>query len=209
MIPLDTCFALGYSTPNIVAMLKTGGELVVEISLRGRGGQGVVMASQMLGFAFFKAGLYPQCYSLFGGERRGAPVVSFLRVDEEKILLKCDIRLPDEMIFVDSSLIGRENIKSLVKPGGKILINTGRAGNGEFSFLSEYTIGTVNATHIAEELGLARVMNTILLGAYARFTGHISLDHVIEAVKEMVPGKKEENIEAVRKGYEQLEILRR
>ena len=69
-----------------------------EIKFYGRGGQGVVMASQMLGLGFFKAGLYPQCYSLFGGERRGAPVVSFLRVDREKILLKCDIKQPDELL---------------------------------------------------------------------------------------------------------------
>jgi Pyruvate/2-oxoacid:ferredoxin oxidoreductase gamma subunit len=55
-----------------------------EIKFQGRGGQGVVMASQMLGLAYFKAGMYPQCYSLFGGERRGAPVVSFLRVDRGK-----------------------------------------------------------------------------------------------------------------------------
>lgn len=180
---------------------------MIEISLRGRGGQGVVMASQMLGMAFFKAGMYPQCYSLFGGERRGAPVVSFLRVDEEKILLKCDIKCPNEMIFVDASLIDRENINSLVKPGGKILINTARADVNEFSFLSEYSIGIVDATRIAGELGLERVMNTILLGAYSLFTNHISIDHVIAAVEEMVPDKKEKNIEAVRQGHESLRIL--
>jgi len=55
-----------------------------EIKFTGRGGQGAVIASQMLGLAFFKAGLYPQCFSVFGGERRGAPVMSFLRVDEKK-----------------------------------------------------------------------------------------------------------------------------
>ncbi len=76
-----------------------------EIKFYGRGGQGVVMASQMLGFAFFKAGFYPQCFSIFGGERRGAPVVSFLRVDQEKILLKCGIKHPNEMIYLDDSLI--------------------------------------------------------------------------------------------------------
>ena len=40
-----------------------------EIKFYGRGGQGVVMASQMLGYAFFKAGLYPQCFSVFGGDQ--------------------------------------------------------------------------------------------------------------------------------------------
>ena len=58
---------------------------MLEIKFHGRGGQGVVIASQMLGMAFFRKDMYPQCYSLFGGERRGAPVVSFLRVGEEKI----------------------------------------------------------------------------------------------------------------------------
>jgi len=181
---------------------------MIEISLRGRGGQGIVMASQMLGLAFFKAGMYPQCYSLFGGERRGAPVVSFLRVDREKILLKCDIKFPDEMIFADSSLIDPEAIRSQVKPGGKILINTGPSDTGAFSFLSEYSIGLVDATKIAEEVGLARVMNTILLGAYARLTRHLSMDHIIAAVEEMVPGEKERNIDAVRKGYASLVIPR-
>lgn len=49
---------------------------MIEIKFSGRGGQGVVIASQMLGMAFFKDGHYPQCYSVFGGEGRGAPFVN-------------------------------------------------------------------------------------------------------------------------------------
>ena len=44
-------------------------------------------------------GKYPQCFSVFGGERRGAPVASFLRVDDKKIYLKCEIRQADESIL--------------------------------------------------------------------------------------------------------------
>jgi len=180
---------------------------VIEISLRGRGGQGVVMASQMLGMAFFKAGMYPQCYSLFGGERRGAPVISFLRVDKEKILLKCDIKYPDEMIFVDASLIDPAVVPSLVKPGGKILINTAETNADAFPFLSRYTLGLVDATRLAAELGLERLMNTIILGAYCRFTGQLSIDYVIAAVEEMVPAKTAENVDAVRRGFENVMIF--
>ena len=57
---------------------------MLEMKFTGRGGQGVVVASQILGLAFFKAGMYPQCFSVFGGERRGAPVAGFLRVDKTK-----------------------------------------------------------------------------------------------------------------------------
>jgi len=62
------------------------------------------MASQMLGSVFWYAGLYPQCYSIFGGERRGVPVFSSLRVDQEKILLKCNIKIPNQLIYFDESI---------------------------------------------------------------------------------------------------------
>ena len=82
------------------------------------------VASEILGRAFFLEGKYPQCFSLFGGERRGAPVVGFLRVDEEPILLKCQIYHPDQMIIFDFSLIDEMEILQELKPSGSILINT-------------------------------------------------------------------------------------
>ena len=175
-----------------------------EIKFYGRGGQGVVMASQMLGFAFFKAGLYPQCFSVFGGERRGAPVMSFLRVDREKILLKCGIKHPNEMIYLDDSLIDAQEVKSLLKPGGKILINTHRPLS-EFKSLDPFTIGRVDARAVSEQQGLGRTINTAILGAYGRLSGKPSLEVLLASIEEMVPAKKKANLEAVRQGYEQLE----
>src|SRR5271157_3180993 len=87
---------------------------MLEIKFSGRGGQGVVIASQMLGMAFFKMNMYPQCYSLFGGERRGAPVVSFLRVDKEKILLKCEIKNPNSLIVFEPSLLDPQEVRSVM-----------------------------------------------------------------------------------------------
>jgi len=159
---------------------------MLEIKFSGRGGQGVVMASQMLGLGFFKAGMYPQCYSLFGGERRGAPVVSFLRVDKEKILLKCDIKRPDELLCFDTSLIDIEEIRNLMRPGGRILIST-----------DQPTL----------DIKLSHVINTTILGAYCRFTDHFSIDHLLAAIEEMVPAKKEANLEAARQGCAGLTIL--
>ncbi len=177
-----------------------------EIKFHGRGGQGVVMASQMLGMAFFKADMYPQCYSVFGGERRGAPVVSFLRVDKERILLKCDIKQPDELLFFDTTLINEEEIRELIAPGSKILINT-NAHPGAFKGLSDYTLGLIDATGIAESLGLGHVINTTVIGAYCRFTEHFSIENLEEAVEEMVPAKVDANKEAVQKGYSGLTII--
>jgi len=177
-----------------------------EIKFHGRGGQGVVMASQMLGLAFFKAGMYPQCYSLFGGERRGAPVVSFLRVDQEKILLKCEIKNPNELLIFDSSLIDPDEIRRQVVPGTRILVNTANASEVA-GRLPDFTLGLVDASPVAEILRLGRVINTTILGAYSRLFESLPLDKVIEAVTEMVPGKKEENARAVKEGYDLVTLI--
>ena len=178
-----------------------------EIKFHGRGGQGVVMASQMLGLAFFKAGMYPQCYSLFGGERRGAPVVSFLRVDQEKILLKCEIKNPNELLVFDASLIDPAEIRNQVVPGTRILVNTPKASE-TLERLKDFTLGWVDASTIAERLGLGHVINTTILGAYCRLFESVPVDRVIEAVTDMVPAKKEENARAVKEGYDQMTLVK-
>ena len=175
-----------------------------EIKFYGRGGQGVVMASQMLGFAFFKAGFYPQCFSVFGGERRGAPVVSFLRVDREKILLKCGIKQPNEMIYLDDSLVDPQEVKSLLKPGGKILINAPKPPSA-FEALAPFRIGLVDARAVSEQQDLGRTINTAILGAYGRLSGKPDLEILLASIQEMVPAKKKANLEAARQAYEQLE----
>ncbi len=179
---------------------------MLEIKFSGRGGQGVVIASQILGMAFFKMNMYPQCYSLFGGERRGAPVVSFLRVDKEKILLKCEIKNPNSLIIFDASLLDSSEVRSSVRSGARILINSlpSPAFGTDFN---EYEVGLIDAQSIADGLNLGHVINTAILGAYCRFTGQIALNDLLETVREMAPHRPEVNVEAAKHGYENLMFL--
>jgi 2-oxoacid:acceptor oxidoreductase gamma subunit (pyruvate/2-ketoisovalerate family) len=179
---------------------------MLEIKFHGRGGQGVVIASQMLGMAFFRKDMYPQCYSLFGGERRGAPVVSFLRVAEEKILLKCEIKNPNELIVFEPSLLDPQEARSIMPLGSRILLNS-RIRPDALSELTGYQVGLVDAQSIADNLDLGHVINTAILGAYCRFTGHIPIDSLVETVRDMAPQKKEVNVEAARQGYEKVTIV--
>jgi 2-oxoacid:acceptor oxidoreductase gamma subunit (pyruvate/2-ketoisovalerate family) len=178
---------------------------MIEIKFKGRGGQGAVVASEILGRAFFLEGKYPQCFSLFGGERRGAPVVGFLRVDEQPILLKCQIYHPDQMIIFDFSLIDEMEILQELKPNGSILINS-HQGIDFFRKLRRFRIGLIDAGPIARSLGLGATFNTAMLGAYVRLTNLITIKTLTETVKAMAPGKKEENVQAVREAYNQVKI---
>jgi 2-oxoisovalerate ferredoxin oxidoreductase gamma subunit len=178
---------------------------MIEIKFRGRGGQGAVVASEILGRAFFLEGKYPQCFSLFGGERRGAPVVGFLRVDEQPILLKCQIYHPDQMIIFDFSIVNEMEILKELKPNGSLLINT-HQGIDFFGKLRRFRVGLIDAGGIARGLGLGGTFNTAMLGAYVRLTNLVSLETLTETVRDMAPAKKEENVEAVREAYNQMKI---
>jgi 2-oxoacid:acceptor oxidoreductase gamma subunit (pyruvate/2-ketoisovalerate family) len=178
---------------------------MIEIKFRGRGGQGAVIASEILGRAFFLEGKYPQCFSLFGGERRGAPVVGFLRVDEQPILLKCQIYHPDQVIIFDFSLVDEREIVQELKPSGVILLNT----NKEIDFFKElrkFKMGLIDASSIARSMGVGDTFNTAILGAYIRLTNLVKMETLIEAVKAMVPAKVEANIQAVKEAYKQVKI---
>jgi 2-oxoisovalerate ferredoxin oxidoreductase gamma subunit len=178
---------------------------MIEIKFRGRGGQGAVIASEILGRAFFQEGKYPQCFSLFGGERRGAPVFGFLRVDNEPILLKCQIKHPDQVIIFDLSLADETEIFREIKPGGMILINTNREVDS-LKKLRKFKMGLIDASLIARSAGLGDTFNTAMLGAYVRLTNLVTIKTLTETVKAMAPAKKEENVEAVREAYHQVKI---
>jgi 2-oxoacid:acceptor oxidoreductase gamma subunit (pyruvate/2-ketoisovalerate family) len=126
---------------------------MVEIKFKGRGGQGAVIASQILAKPYFIMGKYVQCFSVFGGERRGAPVDSFLRVDDSKILLKCEIHRPDQLICMAPDMVDEHAICSTLKPDGLVLINDSLSSN-DFKSLRRFNLALVDALSVAEQAGL-------------------------------------------------------
>lgn len=179
---------------------------MLEIKFYGRGGQGTVIASQILARVFFLMGKYPQCFSVFGGERRGAPVAGFLRVDDKKIYLKCEIRRPDHMIYMASDLVDEKEIELSLKQGGLILINNALTAN-QFRGLHRFRLALVDALAVSEEAGLGGTINTAILGAYARANGEISMPHLEQAIRETVPAKIEANIVAAKRAYKVTQIV--
>jgi 2-oxoacid:acceptor oxidoreductase gamma subunit (pyruvate/2-ketoisovalerate family) len=179
---------------------------MTETKFIGRGGQGAVIASQILAKVFFLMGRYPQCFSVFGGERRGAPVASFLRVDDKKILLKCEIRRPDEIVYMAPDLVDEEEVEATLKPGGLILINNALTDN-EFLPLCKFRLALVDALSISEGLGLGATINTAILGAYAKANGTVPMERLEQAIRETVPAKIEQNIAAARKAYEMTRLV--
>jgi 2-oxoacid:acceptor oxidoreductase gamma subunit (pyruvate/2-ketoisovalerate family) len=179
--------------------------MMIEIKFKGRGGQGVVVASEILGRAFFAEGKYPQCFSLFGSERRGAPVFGFLRVDEEPILLKCQIKRPDQLVIFDLSLLEESEVLRELKSGGTLLINTNKEIDS-FKGLRQFKIGLIDVGAIARKAGIGGVLNTTLLGAYASLTRLVHKETLVGVVRQTISIKTESNIEALKEAYDKVRI---
>lgn len=177
---------------------------MIEIKFLGRGGQGVVVASEILARACFEEGLYPQSFSIFGGERRGAAVAAFVRVAREKIYLKCDIDHADHMVVFDDTLFNEKEIRGQVKPQGLLLLNGERDCSAEL--LKTYRVGAINALDISRKNGLGAIVNTTLLGAYVRLTRMISLETLLKVIHDTVPAAVDKNLAAAKEGYKTLSL---
>jgi len=182
-------------------------EGMIEIKISGRGGQGVVLASQILAGAFFKNGMWVQAFPSFGAERRGAPVSAFVRADREELTLRCGVSHPDWIIVLDFQLLGNPMILSGIKESGSILVNGKKIPEG-FQRMGKIQVFTVDAVAIAQSFHLVSasfpIVNTAMAGAFARASGLIPLKSLLEAVKEMAPAEKERNEAAAREAYEQV-----
>jgi pyruvate ferredoxin oxidoreductase gamma subunit len=75
------------------------------IRIHGRGGQGIKMASRVLGTALFHAGFTVQDAPKYGAERRGAPIFSYVRAAREVINERGTIYLPDLVVVADDTLL--------------------------------------------------------------------------------------------------------
>ena len=180
-----------------------------EIRFHGRGGQGIVLASRLLASAFFKDGKFVQAFPSFGAERRGAPVISYTRASKDPIRARFGIYTPDCVIVLDSSLTRGKDLAKGLKKDHWIIVNTDKAAK-DFSALGEYRVATVNANEIARKHRLGSsampMVNTTILGAFSKVTEMVSIDSVLDSIRENVLTKPEVNAQAALEAYEALNL---
>jgi 2-oxoacid:acceptor oxidoreductase gamma subunit (pyruvate/2-ketoisovalerate family) len=161
---------------------------LVGIRFYGRGGQGAVVASKILANAYFKQGFYVQTFPSFGMERKGAAVSAFVRLDNIPVVERGEIKHPSSVIVLDSSLLHKVDIAQGAKPGALI-----------------FRLAGVDAARIALRYGLgskvAPIVNTVILGAYARISGDLMLSNLLQAIETGVPVNPKQNMAAAEAAY--------
>ncbi|MBD3155857.1 MAG: pyruvate ferredoxin oxidoreductase [Candidatus Aenigmarchaeota archaeon] len=167
---------------------------MLEVRFHGRGGAGVKTAAQLLGKAAFLSGFQTQDFSLYGAERRGAPVVSFTRIDKKKILERGYITKPDVVVILDDSLDFDRMLKGTDKMT-LILVNTNRSHKLGLDKKENYIC--TDATTIALDIIGRPIPNTVMLGVLVKkLKGKIPFKNLEEAIEKKMKRYSEKIIEA-------------
>lgn len=180
---------------------------LLEIRWHGRGGLGAVTSAELVARAAINEGKYAQSFPSFGPERRGAPVIAFLRISNEFIRTRTPIDEPDVVLVLDPGLLHAVDVTSGLKKNGKIVINSRKSPaelKSEFGY--KWPVAAVDATKIARETIGMPITNTAMIGALLRVTEAVKLDSVVDQLHERFGARAAGNIEAMNRAYKETVI---
>jgi 2-oxoacid:acceptor oxidoreductase gamma subunit (pyruvate/2-ketoisovalerate family) len=152
---------------------------------------------------------FAQSFPAFGAERRGAPVLSFTKVDSVPILDRSQIYEPDLVVVLDKSLLKVTNVTAGLKPGGKIVINANELPEElQLNTIRDnFQVIVVNATRIALEILGKPISNTAMVGAACQASGLVTLESLDKAISEVFPAYQEENNKLIaRRAYQEANL---
>ncbi len=174
-----------------------------EIRLHGRGGLGTVKAAETLVYAAVTDGIYGNSIPFFGFERQGAPVTAFVRISDKPIRPKNRVYNPHAVVVLEPTIMNAVNVFEGVKEGSLLVINSALEPDKISIDSKVKTVAIIDANKIALELLGRPITNTVMLGAFVKATGWVSLENVSKKVEELWGTK---NKEAVLKGFEEAKI---
>jgi len=176
---------------------------LIEIRWHGRGGQGAVTSAELVAQAAISEGKYAHAFPSFGPERRGAPVLAFVRISsQEPIRIRAEIAQPDIVVVLDPGLLRIVDVTSGLKQNGVLVINTRKSFQDvEAELKVKCKLAKVDATSIAREILGLPITNTTMVGALVRATGVVELESLFEPLRHRFGRLAEKNIKAMQKAY--------
>lgn len=181
---------------------------MIEVRLHGRGGQGAVTCAELIALAAIEKGKYAQSMPSFGPERRGAPVVAYMRVSDDPILVRAEVAKPDIIVVLDDSLVKIMDLTSGIKENGLLVVNT-KHSEAEIRNFTKFKgkIALVDALTIAMETLKVPITNTTMIGALLKARELVPLEAVNDQIKNRFnPKLAERNVAALKRAYVETKI---
>jgi 2-oxoglutarate ferredoxin oxidoreductase subunit gamma len=153
-----------------------------DVMIAGFGGQGVLVAGKLLAYAGMLEGRYVTWFPSYGAEIRGGTANCTVIISSTEIGSPV-VQHPSAMlIFNEASFIKFER---RIKEGGRLFLNTSLVHAP--SNRHDIARIEIRANDIAENLGDNRISNMVMLGAFLKKTGVVTMESVLAALQQVLP----------------------
>lgn len=180
---------------------------LTEVRIAGFGGQGVILAANIVGKAVaICAGGYATLTQNYGPEARGGASSAALILSDEQVLYPYPTH-PDILVVLSQEAYGK--FVPEMNPKGLLLIEQDLVRVDHLA--EEAQVFAIPATRLAEELGKRIVTNVVMVGFFAALSDLLPSEAFEKAIAESVPAAARElNLRAYKTGYDYAkELLRK
>jgi 2-oxoglutarate ferredoxin oxidoreductase subunit gamma len=177
-----------------------------DVFIAGFGGQGVLLAGNLLSYAAIIEGKNVSFFPAYGVEKRGGAAICTVVIADGDVGSPV-IGNPSVTIVLNQTSLEKYGQK--VKPGGICIVNSSLVDTSRF-IRDDIEIIRIPMNEIAMQLGDARMVNMVAAGAYAARTGAVSLQSLAEALKDALPERNHRfilaNVSAIEAGAARVEV---
>lgn len=164
-------------------------------------------SAELTALAAIEEGKYAQAFPSFGPERRGAPVMAFVRVSEKPIRTREKVYTPDLVVVLDPSLLQIVNVEAGLKEGGLVILNTKKSAEQIRKETGiKARLALVDASTIAMETMRVPITNTTMLGALLKAANLMAVDALRGPVQTRFGPIAEKNMKACMRAFEETRV---
>lgn len=169
-----------------------------DVLIAGFGGQGVLLAGNLLSYAAIEEGKNVSYFPAYGVEKRGGSATCTVVIAAGAVGSPV-VGSPSVLVTLNQSSL--ERFGDRVRPGGILIVNSSLVDASALK-RDDLQVVEVPMNEIAMELGDARMVNMVALGAYVELTGAVAVPSLADALKEALPERNHRFIPANLKAIE-------
>lgn len=168
--------------------------------IAGFGGQGVLLAGEVLANAFMLENKNVTWYPCYGAEMRGGTVNCEIVTSDDEV--SC-VNKTDADYIVVLNQASFDKFEAKVKKGGALIVNTSLASEKRNRSDIKYVFAPISK--LASDLGNPKMANMLALGLLLRASGMLSVDILGKALSVVLPPHRQNllplNIKAMELGF--------
>ncbi len=163
----------------------------------GFGGQGIMLMGQLVAQAGLLEGREVSWLPSYGPEMRGGTANCSVYLADSPIASPVIARNATALIVMNAPSL--EKFQEDLEPGGTLLLNSSLAEAA--GVREDVDVLSVPCTEIAVDLGLAKVANLVMLGAFVRATGCVTEASLLEAIELRIGAGKADLLEINKRAF--------